>query len=208
VSALVLASSSAYRAQLLARLGIEFETATPAIDETPLPGEAPRALVLRLAEMKARAVARRYPQALIIGSDQVAVSGTSADTQTGGSGTGAAQSILGKPGTATRAAAQLAELSGQSVQFLTSLCLFNSETGNLQLSVSITPVTFRALTRDEIVRYVEREQPLDCAGAFKSEGLGIALLASVGGDDPNALIGLPLISLCTMLRAEGISVLA
>lgn len=175
---------------------MEFRIAAPEIDESPLPDESARDLVLRLAEAKARAVAARYPQALIIASDQVAVHRAAAN-----------ESILGKPGTADRAVAQLLQLSGQSVQFLTSLCLLDSATGNLQLSITETPVTFRTLSGAEIARYVEREQPLNCAGAFKSEGLGIALLDAIGGNDPNALIGLPLIELCAMLRAQGISVL-
>ena len=197
MSQLVLASSSKYRAELLERLGIEFSTASPDVDETPLPGEAPRALVARLAEAKARAVAVYHPAALIIGSDQVAVhlaDGT--------------EVVLGKPHTAQRARTQLQALSGQHVHFLTSLCLLNAAADKVQLRVVDTPVAFRKLTEREIERYVEREQPLDCAGAFKSEGLGIALFESIGGEDPNALIGLPLIELCTMLRAEGISVLS
>jgi MAF protein len=197
VSTLVLASSSAYRAALLGRLGLEFQTASPDVDESTLPDESPRDLVARLAPAKARAVVLDYPDGLIIGSDQVAVL-VMGDTAT----------ILGKPHTAARARAQLQALSGQRVTFLTSLCLLNAATDALQLDVVETPVTFRQLTSKEIARYVELEQPLDCAGAFKSEGLGIALFESLGGEDPNALIGLPLISLCAMLRAEGVPVLA
>ncbi len=196
MSTLVLASSSAYRAALLSRLGIEFQTATPDVDESPLPGEAASILVARLAEAKARGVAVNHPNALIIGSDQVAVH-TMGNTA----------AMLGKPHTAARARAQLLEVSGRQVQFLTSVCLLNAASNRLQLRVIETPVTFRKLSRKEIARYVELEQPLDCAGAFKSEGLGIALVEFVGGEDPNALIGLPLITLCTMLRVEGVSVL-
>jgi MAF protein len=117
------------------------------------------------------------------------------------------EAVLGKPGTSERACAQLAELSGRRMRFLTGLCLLNARTDAVQIKVIETPVAFRTLTESEIARYVEIEQPLDCAGAFKSEGLGIALFDSIGGEDPNALIGLPLIALCAMLRAEGVSVL-
>lgn len=196
MTALVLASSSRYRAELLGRLGIEFTTARPDVDETPNSGEDAHALVGRLAEAKARAVAASHPDALIIGSDQVGVHKS-----------GENEVILGKPHTVERACEQLAALSGQCVRFLTSLCLLNAATSTSQLQVIVTPVTFRTLTSTEIERYVALEQPLDCAGAFKSEGLGIALFESIGGDDPNALIGLPLIALCAMLRAEGFSVL-
>ncbi|MCZ6711693.1 MAG: Maf family protein [Gammaproteobacteria bacterium] len=197
MSRLVLASSSAYRAALLSRLSLKFKTASPNVDESQRAGESAAVLVARLARAKAWAVALDYPDGLIIGSDQAAVVMTG-DTAV----------ILGKPHTAERAHAQLLALSGQRVKFLTSVCLLNAATHALQLDVVETPVTFRQLTRPEIERYVELEQPLDCAGAFKSEGLGIALFESLGGDDPNALIGLPLIALCTMLRAEGVSVLA
>ena len=194
---LLLASSSAYRAKLLARLRIDFRAVAPDIDESGLPAESATALVARLAEAKARAVAVEYPNTLIIGSDQVAVRDL-----------GDEEVVLGKPLTSSRAREQLRELSGRRVKFMTSLCLLNAVTDNLQLEVIETPVAFRALTEHEIARYVELEQPLDCAGAFKSEGLGSALFESIGGDDPSALIGLPLIRLCTMLRAEGVSVLA
>ena len=197
MTALVLASSSRYRAELLSRLGLEFTTARPDVDETPHAGEDAHALVGRLAEAKARAVALNHPDALVIGSDQVGVHRS-----------GMNEVILGKPHTAERACEQLAALSGQCVRFLTSLCLLNAATNSTQLQVIVTPVTFRTLTSSEIERYVAIEQPLDCAGAFKSEGLGIALFESIGGGDPNALIGLPLIALCAMLRAEGCSVLA
>lgn len=192
VKELVLASSSRYRAALLDRLGLPYATCSPDVDESRRPGEAPEALVTRLALAKAEAVASRYPQALIIGSDQVAVHG---------------QEILGKPGTAERAREQLESLSGATVTFLTGLCLFDAADGRHQETVVPTTVRFRRLDRDEIADYVERERPLDCAGAFKSEALGIALFEAVENDDPTALIGLPLIALCRMLRARGIRVL-
>ena len=189
---LILASTSTYRAALLKRLGLAFDTVAPEVDETPLAGETPAALVARLASLKARAGASTTPDALIIGSDQVAVLG---DT------------ILGKPGTAANAHAQLSRLSGKAVVFLTGLCLFNSRTSEQQLAVVETPVQFRNLSAPQIADYVAREQPLDCAGAFKSEGLGIALFEKLGGPDPNALIGLPLIELCSMLERAGVDVL-
>jgi len=192
VTILILASSSQYRSRLLEKLGLPFQRVTPAVDESPETGETPVQLVERLAQLKAQAVAASHPNAVIIGSDQVAV---------------CAANVLGKPLSEPRARAQLAQLSGQRVTFLTSLCVLNSASGNQQLEVVSTPVEFRELSEIEIANYVAREQPLDCAGAFKSEGLGIALFKTIGGSDPNALVGLPLISLCRMLRAEGIDVL-
>lgn len=189
---LVLASTSPYRRELLARLGLPFETANPQTDETPLAGESPETLALRLSEAKARAVAGHYPDALIIGSDQVAV----LDGQ-----------IFGKPGTHERAVAQLHALSGRTVNFFTGLCLFDSNSGQTQIRGVPTLVTFRQLGADEIENYLQREQPYNCAGAAKSEGLGIALLEKMEGDDPNALVGLPLIALCDMLRQAGIRIL-
>lgn len=189
---LVLGSSSRYRAELLARLGVPFESRAPDIDESALPGEDAGELVVRLACEKAAAVAVHYPDALIIGSDQVAVCGTQ---------------VLGKPGTETGAQSQLAELSGKTVTFLTGLCLFDAAAAETQSALVTTPVRFRRLQTKEIADYVAREQPLDCAGAFKSEGLGIALFDAIGGEDPTALIGLPLISLCRMLRSAGLPVL-
>lgn len=189
---IVLASSSPYRAELLARLGLPFVTDSPAVDEQPLTDESAAELVRRLAQLKAEAVAANHNESLIIGSDQAALF----DEQ-----------ILGKPGTVTDARAQLAILSGAEVSFMTSLCLLNTASGNTDVTVVETPVRFRHLTEDQIARYVEREMPLDCAGAFKSEGLGIALFASIGGNDPSSLIGLPLIELCSMLSAQGIEVL-
>lgn len=189
---LILASTSVFRRELLARLGLPFEVANPQTDEAPLPGEAPEALALRLSEAKARAVADQHPDALIIGSDQVAV---------------AHGKVYGKPGNHERAVAQLKALSGQTVNFFTGLCLFNSRTGNTQIRGVPTLVSFRPLEDDEIENYLRREDAYQCAGSAKSEGLGIALLSSMQGDDPNALVGLPLIALCDMLRAEGVRVL-
>jgi MAF protein len=190
---LILASTSPYRRALLERLGLPFRQHAPEIDEQPLADESPRELVSRLALAKASAGAAQHPDALIIGSDQVAL----LDAE-----------ILGKPGTAANAVAQLTRLSGREVLFLTGLCVLNTATGRHSLEVVETPVSFRRLDRAQIVDYVAREQPLDCAGAFKSEGLGIALFESIGGADPNALVGLPLIALCGMLAAEGLPVLA
>jgi MAF protein len=189
---LVLASTSRYRKELLQRLGLPFETASPAADETPLAGETPEQLVRRLAEAKARAVAKRFPDALIIGSDQVAV---------------AEGVILGKPGTHSVAKEQLCAVSGKRVSFLTGLCLLNAGTGRAQVEVVPFDVCFRKLTEAQIEAYLRKEQPYDCAGSFKSEGLGITLFEKLEGDDPNALVGLPLIRLIAMLDAEGVDVL-
>ena len=186
---LVLASTSSYRQMLLERLSIPFELARPDTDETPLPGEPPATTAERLAAEKARAVATAWPDALIIGSDQVAYLG---------------DQIFGKPGTESRAVAQLQQMSGQTVVFHTALALLNTRTGHLQTEGIPTRVRFRTLTEAEIRRYVAKEQPLDCAGSAKSEGLGISLLEALSGDDPTALIGLPLIALSRMLRAEGL----
>lgn len=186
---IVLASTSAYRRMLLDRFGIPFETANPRLDETPLEGETPPATANRLAVDKAQAVAGDFPDALIIGSDQVAHLGNE---------------IFGKPGTSERAIDQLRRMSGQSVTFHTALAVVNTRTGAVQSESVPTHVRFRDLGDDEIRRYVEKEQPLDCAGSAKSEGLGITLLESLSGDDPTALIGLPLIALSRMLRAEGV----
>lgn len=189
---LVLASTSPYRRELLSRLGLAFESVAPKVDESRHDGEAPEALVQRLAEAKARAVAVRYPDALLIGSDQVAV----IDGE-----------ILGKPGTHDAAAVQLRRLSGHKVSFLTGLCLLNSATGRVRLDMIPFHVVFRTLNDGMIERYLKREQPYNCAGSFKSEGLGIVLFERLEGDDPTALIGLPLIRLSRMLEAEGLSVL-
>src|SRR5574340_179940 len=184
----VLASTSVYRRELLARLDIPFDVAAPEVDEAALPGEAPRATAERLAESKARAVAGQRRHSLIIGSDQVAYVG---------------EHRFGKPLVREAAIAQLAALRGQVVVFHTAVCLLNSHSGRLQRRAVSTQVRFRDLTDEEIGRYVDKEQPFHCAGSAKSEGLGIALLDYIRGDDPNALIGLPLIVLCGMLRNEG-----
>ncbi|MFP5402546.1 MAG: Maf family protein [Gammaproteobacteria bacterium] len=185
----VLASTSAYRKMLLERLHLPFETDRPETDETPLPGEAPAAIAERLAAEKARAVAARWPDSLIIGSDQVAYLG---------------DEIFGKPGTEARAIAQLQRMRGQTVVFHTALALLNTRSGHLQIEGVPTRVRFRDLSDDEIRRYIAKERPLDCAGSAKSEGLGITLLDAMPGEDPTALIGLPLIALSRMLRAEGL----
>lgn len=193
MSRLILASSSRYRAALLERLGLPFTAASPDVDESRRPGERPDALVRRLSRAKAEAAAAGLDgPALVIGSDQVAVLG---------------DAVLGKPGTEARARAQLAALSGERVRFLTGLCLLSAPGGDAQETVVDTEVWFRRLERAEIADYVARERPLDCAGAFKSEALGIALFEAIRSDDPTALIGLPLIALCAMLREAGMPVL-
>jgi septum formation protein len=189
---LILASTSPFRRELLGRLGLPFEVADPQADESPLPDETPEAIALRLSEAKARAVASLYPDALIIGSDQVAmVDGV----------------IFGKPGTHERAVEQLRALSGKTVNFYTGLCLLNARSGVAQVRGIPMLVTFRTLSDLEIENYLRREPAYNCAGSAKSEGLGIALLSSMRGDDPNALVGLPLIALCDMLRQQGVAVL-
>lgn len=186
---LILASTSPYRKELLQRLGLPFLATAPETDETALPDETPSATAERLAELKARAVVQRYPDALIIGSDQVAYFG---------------HARFGKPGSRDNAIAQLKVMSGKAVVFHTGLCLLNARTGRTQVAGIPTEVAFRILTDAEIHRYVEKEDALNCAGSARSEGLGISLLESMRGDDPNALVGLPLIALCRMLRNEGI----
>lgn len=189
---IILASTSPYRRELLGRLGLPFDTANPQTDETALPGETPEATALRLSEAKARAVAANFPDSLVIGSDQVAVMGGR---------------IYGKPGNHANAVEQLRTLRGRTVNFFTGLCLLNTKTGQAQVRGVPTLVTFRDLKDGEIENYLRREQPYNCAGAAKSEGLGIALLARMEGEDPNALVGLPLIALCDMLRAEKVDIL-
>lgn len=186
---IVLASTSAFRRELLSRLQIPFETAAPETDETPLPDEPPAATAERLALAKAHAVAERFPDALIIGSDQVAFHESSR---------------FGKPGTTENATRQLRAMSGKTVVFHTGLCLLNARTGRHHLRGIPTEVRFRELSDAEIARYLAKEDALNCAGSAKSEGLGISLLEYLRGDDPNALVGLPLIALCQMLRAEGV----
>lgn len=186
---LVLASTSRYRRELLERLQLPFESAPPHTDETPGTDEPAERLVRRLAEAKARALAGSHPQHLIIGSDQVA-------TLDG--------RIIGKPHTTANACAQLRAASGRSVTFLTGLCLLNSQTGHCQVDCIPFTVHFRPLSDAQIERYIELEQPLDCAGSFKSEGLGISLFSRTEGCDSTSLIGLPLIRLTDMLLSEGI----
>ena len=187
---LVLASTSPFRRELLARLQIPFETVAPQTDESALPGETPVATARRLAEAKARAVVQRYPDALIIGSDQVAANGSQR---------------FGKPGTRENAIAQLRLMRGKEVVFHTGLCLLDSATDRVRSCCVDTHVGFRDLGDAEIESYLDKEDALNCAGSAKSEGLGISLLSYMRGDDPNALIGLPLIALCDMLRAEGVA---
>ncbi len=187
---LLLASTSPYRKMLLEKLQLPFDCAAPQVDETPLPGESAEALVLRLAAAKAQALALAYPEHLIIGSDQVCVIDGN---------------ITGKPHTEENARAQLRQASGQAVTFYTGLALYNGRSKQLQALCEPFHVHFRALSEAEIAAYVRLEQPLNCAGSFKSEGLGIALFDRLEGRDPNALIGLPLIALLEMLRAEGIN---
>ncbi len=189
---LVLASTSPYRRDLLARLGLPFEVANPQTDESPLPGETPEALAMRLSEAKARAVAAHFPDALIIGSDQVAT---------------AEGIIFGKPGSHERAVAQLQALSGKTVNFFTGLCLLNTRSDQADIRGIPMLVSFRQLSLREIENYLRREPAYNCAGSAKSEGLGIALLSRIQGDDPNALVGLPLIALCDMLMRQGVAVL-
>lgn len=187
---LLLASTSPYRKMLLEKLQLPFDCAAPQVDETPLPGESAEALVLRLAAAKAQALALAYPEHLIIGSDQVCVIDGN---------------ITGKPHTEENARAQLRQASGQAVTFYTGLALYNGRSKQLQALCDPFHVHFRALSEAEIAAYVRLEQPLNCAGSFKSEGLGIALFDRLEGRDPNTLIGLPLIALLEMLRAEGIN---
>jgi septum formation protein len=190
---LILGSTSRYRRELLERLCIPFQVAAPDVDETPLPQEAPRKLAERLALSKAKAVADKYPQAVVIGSDQVA----DLDGQS-----------LGKPGTHEKAVLQLRLMRGQTVVFQTAVAVVCRATGFEQTSLAAVRVRFRDLTDDEIENYLQLERPYDCAGSAKSEGLGIALLASIESDDPTALIGLPLIRTCQMLRAAGVELLS
>jgi septum formation protein len=185
---LVLASTSPFRKELLQRLAIPFETAAPDVDESPRADDTPAALVRRLSEAKARAIGK-LRQGLIIGSDQVATTGND---------------ILGKPGTYPRAIEQLRYLSGRLVTFHTGLCLLNSVTDEVQLDVIPYKVQFRQLEEGQIERYLQADQPYNCAGSFKSEGLGITLFERMDGDDPSALIGLPLIRLTSMLTAAGV----
>jgi len=186
---LVLGSTSRYRSELLSRLHLPFDVMAPNVDETPGATEAPSALALRLALAKARAVSAAHPEAIVIGSDQVA------DLQ---------GKPLGKPGTHDRAVEQLQQMRGQSVVFQTAVAVVCAATGFEQVELAAVDVLFRELSDAEIERYLRIEQPYDCAGSAKSEGLGISLLDSIRSDDPTALIGLPLIRTCRMLRAAGL----
>jgi len=188
---LILGSTSRYRQELLSRLRIPFDVVAPEVDETPLSGESPLALAGRLALAKAYAVAKRQPQAVVIGSDQVAdLNGEP----------------LGKPGTHARAVAQLQRMRGQTVTFQTAVAVVCQTSGFEQMEVAQVRVRFRDLTDSEIELYLIAEQPYDCAGSAKSEGLGIALLETIDNDDPTALVGLPLIRTARMLRAAGIPI--
>lgn len=186
---LVLASSSTYRSELLKRLQLPFETCIPNVDETPLPNETARATSTRLAQEKARVAAKNFPDALIIGSDQVAL---------------LEGQQIGKPHTYENAFKQLREMRGKTTRFYTALTLLNSRTGLMQTEVAENFVTLRELGDAEIEGYLRKEQPYHCAGSAKTEGLGIALISQMTGDDPNALIGLPLILLVEMLRRENV----
>lgn len=189
---LVLGSTSPYRRELLQRLRLPFETQAPDVDESPLPDETPAALALRLALAKARAVSALRPEAVVIGSDQVAeLEGLA----------------LGKPGTHARAVEQLRQMSGQTVVFHTAVAVSCRASGFEQALLTPVTVRFRALGDDEIEHYLQAEQPYDCAGSAKAEGLGIALLDAIESDDPTALIGLPLICTCALLRAAGLPLL-
>ena len=189
---LILGSTSPYRRELLLRLRLPFEVVSPDVDETPLANESPRALALRLALAKAQVVASQHPQAVVIGSDQVA----DLDGEP-----------LGKPGTHARATEQLQRMRGKTVVFQTAVAVVCLEAGFSQVDLAQVNVKFRNLGDAEIERYLRAETPYDCAGSAKSEGLGIALLESIDSDDPTALVGLPLIRTCQMLRAAGVKVL-
>ena len=186
---IILASSSPYRKSLLERLHLPFEAISPDIDESPLPGESAENLVLRLARTKAEEIAKNQVNALIIGSDQVARLGTM---------------ILNKPGTRENARKQLKLIRGNTVNFLTGLCVLNTASRNCQAELVNYTVSFRDFNDEEIERYLEIDIPYDCAGSFKSEQMGITLISKMQGDDPNALIGLPLIKLAEMLRQMGL----
>ena len=187
---LILASTSRYRAELLRRLTERFRQVSPEVDEARLPGEAPPALAERLALAKARAVAARHPGSVVIGSDQVAALG---------------DEVLGKPGSIERAQQQLMACSGRDITFYTALAVIDAH-GAAHTAMDLTRVRFRKLDVAEIARYVAREMPLDCAGSFKVEGLGIGLFDAVNNEDPTALIGLPLLALCRLLRAAHIGI--
>lgn len=189
---LILASTSPFRKTLLEKLNLPFDCAKPDIDETPLPGETALELVERLAQEKAKAVAEQFPDALIIGSDQVALS---------------QGEILGKPHNFENGLKQLTSFSGKAVEFHTGLCVYDSSTKKALSLVELFTVHFNKLSKQEITAYLNAEQPYNCAGSFKSEGLGICLFEKLAGDDPNTLIGLPLIRLVSLLKQHGVDVL-
>lgn len=189
---LILASTSPYRRTLLEKLDLPFIAVSPRVDETRRNNEEPRALAVRLAKEKSLAVASLTPRGLVVGSDQVAVLNGA---------------VLSKPGTRESAITQLTAASGQTIHFYTAVCVTQAETGHSVADVDECRVTLRWLTRERIAHYVDLEKPLDCAGSFKSEGLGIALLEKIEGDDPNALVGLPLIRLIRILEAFGLDCL-
>lgn len=187
---LVLGSTSPFRKEILGKLRVPFETGAPDIDESQLDNETPKQLVSRLAESKARALAEHFPDALIIGSDQVAcIDGD----------------ILGKPGNRENAIDQLMRASGKTVTFYTGLCLLNTKTNNANVLCDPFNVHFRSLNQQQIENYLDAEEPYNCAGSFKSEGYGITLFSKLEGEDPNTLIGLPLIKLVAMLEKEGLA---
>ncbi len=190
---LILGSTSPYRRELLQHLSVPFTTAAPDIDETRLPAESPADMVKRLSLGKAKAVAATHTDALIIGSDQCAV---------------LREEVMGKPGTHANAVSQLRKASGQTVTFLTGLCLYDSRDNSYQLDIVPFEVDFRTLTDTEIENYLLKDQPYNCAGSFRSESLGVTLFKRMRGDDPSALIGLPLIRLSQMLRQAGVDLLA
>ena len=190
---IVLGSTSRYRAELFDRLGLDFITSSPEAIETPLAGELPAATALRLAIAKAQSLRHRFQNALVIGADQVA-------DQNG--------IAIGKPGTRDKAIKQLRQMRGQTLIFHSGLALLDTDSGRIQSRIVATTVRFREYSNEEIENYLDRENALDCAGSAKSEGLGIALIASMQSDDPTALVGLPLIALADMLLAEGVSVLS
>lgn len=189
---LILGSTSRYRQELLSRLGLPFQTESPDVDETPAPNEPPADLALRLALAKAREVAARFPDAIVIGSDQVA------DLH---------GEPLGKPGTHERAVAQLQRMRGETVVFQTAVAVVCQRSGFEEAELAAVRVAFRQLSDEQIERYLQIERPYDCAGSAKSEGLGIALLERIDNDDPTALVGLPLIRTCHLLRAAGVPIL-
>ena len=189
---LILASTSPYRQELLRRLDYPFDVVAPKTDETPIPGESPVETALRLSELKAKAVAIDFPDALIIGSDQVAHLG---------------EEIFGKPGNHERAVLQLARLSGSTVDFVSGLCVYDSANDRAETRGVVTRVSFRTLSAQTIENYLRKETPYNCAGSAKSESLGIALIASMECDDPTALVGLPLIALCDLLQLHGLSLI-